>query len=134
MRVPIRVIVAVLALHGVACTGHARGPVQTPTLPSPPRIQGAPGTAENPWAQSAREALMQPCGRCHRSDLPTSLPRALAVFDLTHDPWHDKMSAQQLDGLLERVRGNKDVSECGRQVVESFVRCARDKDCTKRAD
>jgi len=77
---------------------------------------------------------MQPCGRCHRSDLPTSVPRALAVFDLTHDPWHDRMSAQQLEGLLERVRGNRDFPECGRHVVESFVRCARDKDCTKRED
>jgi mono/diheme cytochrome c family protein len=46
--------------------------------------------------ESAREVLDRNCGECHTSALPTALPRALAVYDLTQLDWSRRMSAAQL--------------------------------------
>ena len=143
------IMVSFLGLSLVACTNHAPGLVGPPTSTPPPQasqgqstspplnlgegefpVPAPSGTVQNPWARSAREVLLQPCGRCHRSNLPTAIRGALAVFDLTRDPWYDKMSARQIAGLLSRVRGNRDIPEWDKQVIESFVRCTQNKDCS----
>ena len=88
---------------------------------------------ENRWAEPTRGLLAQHCGQCHLPNLPTSVPRALAVFDLTEEPWYGRLSHDQYDGLLERLRSIHALTDDDRAVVKSFVLCARDRDCP-RAD
>lgn len=89
--------------------------------------------SENRWAEPMRGILAQRCGQCHLPNLPTSVPRALAVFNLTEEPWYGRLTHDQFDTLLERLRPVHELTAYDRSVVESFVRCARDGVCP-RAD
>ena len=83
--------------------------------------------ADNRWAEPTRGILAQRCGQCHLPNLPTSVPRALAVFDLTEEPWYGRLTHDQYDTLLERMRSIHELTESDRSIVSSFVRCARDR-------
>lgn len=96
-------------------------------VPLPASVSAEPDP--NPWADLTRDVLAQHCGRCHRHDLPTSLPNALAVFDLLERPWYARLKDDQFDGLLRRVKGMSDLPSSDAVAVEKFVRCARDRDC-----
>jgi hypothetical protein len=85
----------------------------------------------NRWAEPTRGILAQRCGQCHLPNLPTSVPRALAVFDLTEEPWYGRLKPDQYDDLLGRLKAIHDLTDYDRSVVESFVLCARDRDCPK---
>ena len=54
--------------------------------------------------ESARELLDANCGECHTRGLPTALPRALAVYDLTELDWSHSMSDAQLREAERRLR------------------------------
>jgi cytochrome c5 len=54
--------------------------------------------------ESAREVLDRNCGECHTSALPTALPRALAVYDLTQLDWSSRMSTGQLRDAEGRLK------------------------------
>ena len=83
----------------------------------------------NRWAEPTRGILAQRCGSCHLPNLPTSSKGALAVFDLTEEPWYGHLTHEQLEALVRRVGGTGSITEADRAIVESFVRCARDRDC-----
>jgi hypothetical protein len=68
-------------------------------------------------------------GLRHLPNLPTSVPRALTVFNLTEEPWYGRLTHDQLDSLLLRVHSIRELSDDDRAIVESFVRCARDQVC-----
>jgi len=106
------IVVALLALLAMAD--------DTPSPARPP---------ENRWAEPTRGILAQRCGQCHLPNLPTSVPRALAVFNLTDEPWYGRLRQDQYDSLLERLHGIRELTDYDRAVVESFVRCARDHEC-----
>ena len=93
------------------------------------RAPAAP--SENRWAEPTRGILAQRCGQCHLPNLPTSVPRALAVFDLTDEPWYGRLKHDQYDDLLVRLKAIHELTDYDRSVVESFVRCARDRDCPR---
>jgi hypothetical protein len=54
--------------------------------------------------ESARETLDVNCSECHTATLPTALPRALRVFDLTEIEWSRRMSDAQLLEAARRLR------------------------------
>jgi len=54
--------------------------------------------------ESARELLDANCGECHTRGLPTALPRALTVYDLTQLDWSRRMSDEQLRDAERRLR------------------------------
>jgi len=83
----------------------------------------------NHWAEPTRGILAQHCGQCHLPDLPTSAPRALAVFNLNEEPWHGRLTHAQFDSRLRRLHSIQELPESDMSIVESFVRCARDRDC-----
>jgi mono/diheme cytochrome c family protein len=85
----------------------------------------------NRWAEPTRGILAQRCGQCHLPNLPTSVPRALAVFDLTDEPWYGRLKPDQYEDLLARLKSIRALTDYDRSVVESFVRCARDHDCPR---
>lgn len=85
--------------------------------------------AANPWAEPAREVLLPHCGKCHNGTLPTSLPGARAVYDLSEAIWYARIAPQQYDGMLQRVRSHSAIPEDDKSAIENFVRCARDNDC-----
>jgi hypothetical protein len=72
------------------------------------------------------------CGRCHRSDLDTSVKGALAVFDLTEPVWYARLRFDQYDGILERVHEASAIPPEDVAVVEAFVGCARGGACPYR--
>ena len=101
------------------CPKPAFRTVSTVRVPAPP----------NPWSDLARDILAQYCGQCHRSDLRTALPGALAVFDLLDEPWYGKIRPEQFDGLLVRLRAVKDFAPEDAHAMANFIRCARDGEC-----
>jgi len=113
-----------LTLAGAACSPAER-PVLTPLGAAAP----APLCAANPWESPARKVLDAHCGSCHRQDLPTARPAALAVFDLTRETWYDTIRPEQFEPLLMRIRGSADIEALERIDVERFVGCARDGLC-----
>jgi hypothetical protein len=101
---------AALVVSGCA-PGARVTPLQEPTPPA--------------QKADARDVLVHHCGRCHRSDLPTALPGALAVFDLTDDLWYAGLSQEQLDSALRRLRNLEDLDPRDLAVMEAFVTSAK---------
>ena len=104
---------AIACLLGTGCMPGAR------EIPAPP-TPAAPDRAD-----AARDVLVYHCGRCHRSDLPTAVPGALAVFDLTEDLWYRNVSGEQLDSVLGRLRAEKDLDPRDLATMEAFVASAK---------
>ena len=73
----------------------------------------------------ARDALVPTCGSCHRSDLPTAKPGALAIFDLTRDAWWVTIEDDEYDSLLGRVKGSKEIPDEDKTAVADFVAAIR---------
>ena len=67
--------------------------------PAPAPAHSSP----NRWAEPTRGILAQRCGSCHLPNLPTSSKGALAVFDLTEEPWYGRLTHEQFDSLLRRT-------------------------------
>jgi hypothetical protein len=85
----------------------------------------APAPAALPLAEAARDVLVYHCGRCHRSDLPTALPGALAVFDLTDAFWYRGLGAEQRESALLRLRSTDDLDPRDLATMEAFVASAK---------
>ena len=88
-----------------------------------------PAPPANRWAEPTRGLLAQHCGRCHLPNLPTSVPRALAIFNLTDEPWYGHLEHDQYDALVRRLGSIRELSEADRALVDRFVQCARDGVC-----
>jgi len=99
----------------------ASGPPAAPT--------SQPTPSPNRWAEPTRGLLAQHCGRCHLPNLTTSVPRALAIFNLTDEPWYGHLEHDQYDALVRRVGSIRELSEADRAIVDRFVLCARDRVC-----
>ena len=98
----------------LACTGDQPAPA-------------APGV--NRWAEPTRGILAQRCGSCHMPNLPTSVPRALAIFNLTDDLWYGHLEHDQFDALVLRLGSIRELPAADRATVDRFVLCARDGVC-----
>jgi hypothetical protein len=88
-----------------------------------PPVSAPERPSANPWAEPAREVLVQACGSCHRPNLPTSNPRALATFNLQDPVWYGTMTDDQLRTLSRRIQGASKVDDRDRDIVHSFVNC-----------
>jgi hypothetical protein len=74
-----------------------------------PRAAGEDATASTEPSlvelrEAARETLDVNCGECHTRTMPTALPRALRIFDLTETEWSRRMSEDQLREAARRLR------------------------------
>ena len=108
---------------GLAATlGLTAAWICAPMSPEPATVPTPPADAAS---DQARDALVPSCGSCHRSDLPTAKPGALAVFDLTKDPWWATIQDEQYDALLRRVAGSSGISDDDKRAVETFVAAIR---------
>jgi hypothetical protein len=116
-------------------TAVAAPPTAPPSsvVTTPPASAAPAAAATNPWAEPVRDVLVQHCGRCHRGDLPTALPRALAIFDLTEPVWHARLLPGQYAGVLERIRENSAIPAEDIASVEAFVGCATGGNCPQPA-
>ena len=119
--------------------GASRAESLLPTRPAPDggRLAAQRDSADghlNPWSDAARDVLAQHCGNCHRGDLPTAVPGALAVFDLLENPWYGRLTPKQLDSILLRVRGTTAMDPADVHTAERFVRCAREGACERHDD
>ena len=101
-RVPVfyRLLVLVFAS---SCARRAAPPSEqeasSPPLTAPPTQALTLGELR----ESARETLDSSCAECHTTGLPTALPRALRVFDLTEPDWSRRMSEAQLREAARRL-------------------------------
>jgi mono/diheme cytochrome c family protein len=95
----------------------------------PARVASHSALQPNRWAEPTRGLLAQHCGQCHLPNLPTSVPRALAIFNLTDEPWYGHLEHDQYDALVRRLDSIRELSEADRALVDRFVLCARDGAC-----
>ena len=72
-------------------------------------------------AEAARDVLVYHCGRCHRSDLETALPGALAVFDLSDDHWYRGLRPEQVASMLRRLEAKDDLDPRDLVTMETFA-------------
>jgi len=107
------VIAVILALLGV-CYGLDGAPAAKPAVSELPM---------NPWVEPARDVLVQSCGSCHRPGLPTTNPRALAIFNLHEPVWYATMTDEQLRELQRRIENSSKIEEADRKAVIAFVNC-----------
>jgi hypothetical protein len=118
-----RALPAALVLACVACAARERGAVVTPApaasaqpgpVAPPPVVAAPPVQPSEPPAPSpagdgeeareaARAALLPRCGRCHDGRLPTAVPRALAVYDLSQPAWAASLTEARWRALLGRA-------------------------------
>jgi hypothetical protein len=92
----------------------------------------APST--NVWAIPARDALLRaPCAKCHNGSLSTSLPAALAIYNLVEDPWYGRLKPHNYDGILRRVTNSTTIPEADKVAIVNFVHCSRDGVCAPAA-
>jgi hypothetical protein len=94
-----------------------------------PTAIAEPAHVKNPWVEPARDVLVPACGSCHRPGLPTTNPRALAIFNLHEPVWYKTMTNDQLRGLKRRIEGSSSVDDDDRKVIASFVACEVDGMC-----
>ena len=87
-------------------------------------------SSSNAWAIPARDALLRAsCARCHNGSLPTSVPAALAIYNLVEDPWYGRLQTGHYEGILRRVTGSSSFPEADKTAIVNFVHCARDGAC-----
>jgi len=89
---------ALLPLVAVACRQAGSSSTAPVDAGLPPPVSLAE------LRESARETLDASCGECHTATLPTALPGALHVFDLTETDWSRRMSDDQLREAARRLR------------------------------
>ena len=124
-------MLAICAL-GLACAARAS---KEPTEPDRSIARATasapvnPASPPNPWSEFTRDLLAAHCGNCHRRDLPTAVPGALAVFDLLDNPWYGRLRDDQYSELLVRVRSIDNLPPADLETVVRFVGCARGGSC-----
>ena len=84
---------------------------------------------KNPWIESARDVLVPACGSCHRPGLPTTNPRALAIFNLHEPVWYKTMTNDQLRGMRRRIEASSSLDDGDKRAIASFVACEVDGMC-----
>ena len=110
----------VIVLAALGILASLAGYESAANRPAPPAPKLTTAIADH-----ARDALVPTCGSCHRSDLPTAKAGALAVFDLTKDPWWATIKDDQYDALLKRVAGTSGIADEDRAAIETFVAAIR---------
>ena len=122
-------VAAISTLAGIDGPGYRLSP---PTRAGRMITQASdqPTGTHNPWAEPARDVLSNAkCGGCHRPGLPTSNPRALAIFNL-HDPvWYAPMTDEQLLSLRRRIEHNSEIEAKDQDSVIAFVACKLEGAC-----
>ncbi len=76
------------------------------TQAQPPSVSANPA-AEDVFQQrheGVRLVFERHCGTCHRADLPSAQPGALAVFTINEPDWSARMSESQLRSAIYRIQ------------------------------
>lgn len=68
------------------------------------------------------ELIDRACGSCHRDNLSTSVPAALAAFDLGDPQWAGGLTAEQWLAFARRARATDKLTATEREVVIAWVR------------
>ncbi len=72
---------------------------------------------------TALTVLKQNCGSCHQSTLKTAKPKALEIFDLDKESWHETVKDKHLEGIASRIGKSKGLSEADRKATLDFIGC-----------
>ena len=103
-----------IAFVGLAAIagGCARLPAYEPSALAAPELQVA--------REQVRGYARTHCGKCHIASLPTSLPRALAIYNLDAPDWSSTLTASQLrNGFPRRLNGQLD--DEGKRQLKAFI-------------
>jgi hypothetical protein len=71
----------------------------------PSNVDGSGCDAYMRLREAARKTVAADCGECHTGGSPTTLPKALAVFDVTEQDWTSRMTDRQLHDVEFRLEG-----------------------------
>lgn len=104
--------------------------VAPPPAPVEPRVAAPPSAA----LVAAHAVIEESCGACHRSDLDTAVPEALAVFDLWDPEWLARLDDIQLASVMTRLEDQgalpQDLARVRAAIAEVQGR-RMDPDCTQ---
>jgi hypothetical protein len=138
MRVVRRVVVlGSIALGCAEDRERAPAPAAVPAVePTAPQVQPEPVVAAAPSAAlvAAHAVIEATCGECHRSDLETAVPAALAVFDLWDPEWLVRLDDAALASMMTRLedQGVAPEDQASVRAAIAEVQGARlDPDCTR---
>jgi mono/diheme cytochrome c family protein len=96
-------VATALSLSLASCSKAPATDVPVPVTAPLPAAAVDPESLDT-LRESAREVLDRNCGECHTSALPTALPRALAIYDLSQLDWSQRMTPGQLHDAEGRLK------------------------------
>jgi hypothetical protein len=135
MRVVRRVVV--LGSIALGCAeDRERAPAPEPAVEAAPRVKPEPVVVAAPSAAlvAAHAVIEATCGECHRSDLETAVPAALAVFDLWDPQWLARLDDAAFASMMTRLedQGVAPEDQASVRAAIAEVQGARlDPDCTR---
>jgi hypothetical protein len=95
----------------------------------PPEPPLEPDPSKNP----PRAALDRRCGKCHRSDLESAIPAALAIFDLVPTSWETRVTDDHLRGMRKQMDGSFWATAEEKAAVSAFIEAELGKREQKRS-
>ena len=136
MRVVRRVVV--LGSIALGCAEDRERPAVPAAVveATAPRVQAEPVVTAAPSAAlvAAHAVIEATCGECHRSDLETAVPAALAVFDLWDPEWLARLDDAAFASMMTRLedQGVAPEDQASVRAAIAEVQGARlDPDCTR---
>ncbi len=113
---------------------RATAPVATEARVAPPPAPPAAVAPPSPALVAAQAVIEERCGDCHRSDLVTAVPEALAVFDLWDPEWLarlDDTAHESMVNRLEDIEVEPEELASVRAAIAEVQGARLDPDCTQ---
>jgi hypothetical protein len=135
MRVVRRVVVlGSIALGCAEDRERAPAPAAMPVVEAAPQPEPVVVAAPSAALVAAHAVIEATCGECHRSDLETAVPAALAVFDLWDPQWLARLDDAAFASMMTRLedQGVAPEDQASVRAAIAEVQGARlDPDCTR---
>jgi cytochrome c5 len=135
MRVVRRMVVlGSIALGCAEDRERAPAPAAMPVVEAAPQPEPVVVAAPSAALVAAHAVIEATCGECHRSDLETAVPAALAVFDLWDPQWLARLDDAAFASMMTRLedQGVAPEDQASVRAAIAEVEGARlDPDCTR---
>jgi hypothetical protein len=128
------VVLGSIALGCAEDRERAPAPAAMPVVEAAPQPEPVVVAAPSAALVAAHAVIEATCGECHRSDLETAVPAALAVFDLWDPQWLARLDDAAFASMMTRLedQGVAPEDQASVRAAIAEVQGARlDPDCTR---
>ena len=78
-------------------------------------------------SEATRLVLIEHCGKCHQSTLPSHKRGAVAIFDLdAMDQWHVNLNEKNLEGVDNRTKNKNTITDEEHAAIQEFLTLKRE--------